>query len=186
LRRSVGAGFFGIRTEGDGGEGASEELSPEGAGFFCDEVAEGGHAFVDGSGGDGILAVEFPGGRGGARGEREEMEVGEGLCGDEVVTLTEEGVGFAGESDHDVGTDGGVGEEGADLCEALGVMPGAIAAIHAAEDGVGAGLEREVGVARQTRVQGTGCRVQGGVRICRELAVEGEEVGGPVHGLDGA
>ena len=72
------------------------------------------------------------------------MQVGERLRGDEAIALIEEGVGFSGEADHDVGSDGGVGEKFANGGEALGVVPGAIAAVHAAEDRVGTGLERKM------------------------------------------
>ena len=181
--RSVGVGF-----DGDGGESAAEEAGAEGEEFFGDEGTEGGHAVVHDASGDGVLAVEFRGGRAGSRGEWEEMEVGEGLRGDEVVALAEERVGFAGESDHDVGADGGVGEKLANRGEFFGVVPGTIAAVHAAEDGVGAGLEGEVGVAREAR-HSSGQRmadsVQGG-GFCCKFAVEAEKVGGPVHGFDGA
>ena len=85
--------------------------------------------------------------------------------------------------DHDVGADGCVEEERADVGEFLGVVPGAIAAIHAAQDGVGAGLEREVSVATETRAPGTGLRAP---IVRSEIAVEGEQIRRPVHGLDGA
>ncbi len=160
-----GGGGVGVGLDGDGGEDAAAEAGTEGTGFFGDEAAEGGHPFVNGARGDRILAVKVPGGRAGACGELEEMQVGERLRGDEAVALVEEGCGFAGETDHDVGADDGVGEELTDLGEALGVMPGAIAAVHAAEDGVGTGLQGEMGVASEARM------VAGG-----EFAVEGEEV----------
>ena len=84
---ACGGCWVGARLDGDGGERAAEEARAEGTGFFGDEVAQGGHAFVHGAGGNGVLAVEFPGGRAGARGERKEVEVGEGLRGDEAVAL---------------------------------------------------------------------------------------------------
>jgi len=124
------------------------------------------------------------------------MQVGKGLGRDEVEAFAEERVGLAGEADHDIGTDGGVGEERADGAEALGVVPGAVAAMHAAEDGIGAGLQGQVGVAAEARLQvaGSGFEVAGsGLRgwVRRavftggEVTVEGEEIGGPVHRLDG-
>ncbi len=134
-------------VHGDGGEGAAEEALAEGAGLFRDEGAQGGHALLHGAGRDRLPAVQLPGRRAGTRRKREEVEIGEGLCGDEVVALLKERVGFAREADHDVGADGGVGEQSADGGQPLGVMPGAIAAVHAAQDGVRSGLQRQVGVA---------------------------------------
>ena len=130
---------------------------------------------MNGARGDGILAVEFPGGSAGSRGKRKQVQVGKRLGGDEVVAFLEERVGFAGESDHDVGADGGIGQQRADLCEALGVMPGTIAAVHAAEDGVGSRLQGQMRVGGQPRM------LSGG-----EFAVEVQQVARPVHGLDGA
>lgn len=149
LEEVTGDGFcgaVGADLDSDGGERAAEEAGAEGVGFCCDEGAERGHALLNGASGDGIFAVEFPGAGIGARGEREEVEVGKGLRGNEIAAFLEEGVGFAGKADHDVGADGGIGEQSANGGEALGVVPGAIAAVHAAQDGVRTGLEGQVGV----------------------------------------
>ena len=96
------------------------------------------------------------------------MEVGEGEFVDETVGFGKLGVGFAGEANHDVGADGGGGHEGAGFGDAVGVVAGPVFAVHAAEDGVGAGLERGVDVEGDA----------GGV------GHEMEEIVGEVHGLD--
>src|SRR5580658_2746278 len=75
----VGDGFGGggvaARPDGDGGEGAAQELRAEGEEFFRNVGAEGGHAFLDGACRDGILAVELPGGGAGAGREGKKMQV---------------------------------------------------------------------------------------------------------------
>ena len=193
LEEVVGNSFRGARagntvvigTDGDGGKGAGEELGAKGAGFFGDQSAQRRHAFADSEGRDRVLAVELPGGGAGAGGKREKVQIGEGLGGNEIAALLEERVGFTGEADHDVGADGCAGEQSANFREALGIVPGAITAIHAAKNDVRAGLQGQVGVTREAREQVTGCGGPGG-RSSREFAIEGEKAWRPVHGLDGA
>jgi hypothetical protein len=151
-----------------------DEAGTEGAIFLFDQSAQGGHALLHGGAGDGLLAVQVPAGRARARGEREQVEIGEGLGGDEVEMFLELAISFAGEADHDVGADSGMGRGRADGGEALGVVPGAVAAVHTAQDRVRAGLQREMNVARETRV-----------RAARPAAQQEVHALGPVHGLHG-
>ncbi len=48
------------------------------------------------------------------------------------------GVGFARKADDYVGADGRIGQQAADQIHALGIMPGAVPAVHGAQDAVGA------------------------------------------------
>ena len=66
------------------------------------------------------------------------MQVGEGLGGDEREALLKQSVGLAGKAHHHVRADGGVGHGFANQAQFLGVVPGPIAAMHGAENGVGA------------------------------------------------
>ncbi len=65
------------------------------------------------------------------------------------AALFEIGVGFAGKAHHHVGADGGVGHQGARLADAVGVVPRAILAVHAAQGAVAAALQGRVHVARR-------------------------------------
>ena len=110
------------------------------------------------------------GGRGaGARGVGEDVEVGEGQVGDEAAGGVEFGVGFAGESDHNVGADSGGGHGGANLLDLLAIVPGTILAMHAAQHGIAAGLQWHVRMLGDPRRRGH----------------QRDEFVGPIHGLDG-
>ena len=101
------------------------------------------------AGGDRMLLRELP--RRGARtsGKRKQVQVGEGLGRDKREALFKEGVGLAGKAHHHVRADGGVRHGFANQAQFFGVVPGTIAAMHGAEDGVGSGLQGQMGVARQ-------------------------------------
>jgi len=107
------------------------------ASFSGGEGAQGGHTLIDCLRGDGRGSVQGPSARAGARREREEMQIAEGEGADEGERLLEFCVGFAGEADHYIGAQGeerASGEqEGLNF---FGVVPGAVAAVHAAQHGV--------------------------------------------------
>lgn len=128
-------GVWGV--EGDGAERTANELLAMGAGLFCGECAESGHALIHNGRRDGLLGVENPGAGAWAGREREEMEIAEGQRTDDFQRLLKLAVGFTGEAGHDVGTEGEIGAGGAEERVNPGlVMPGAVATVHAAEDGV--------------------------------------------------
>ena len=159
--------------ESDGFQLGPDELSAMTAGLFRGEGAEGGDPLVNYTRGDGRLGVKCACTGAGARREREEMQVAKGKAADKIVRLLKLAVGLAGEACHDVCTKRECGTSSSkQLLDLLSVVPGTIAAVHAAKDGVGAGLERKVGVSRESA---TG-----------KLADNGDEVGVPVHGLDRA
>ena len=163
----------GRRVEGECGERAADELLAVSALLLLGELAERGHALFDDRRGHGVCSVEGPGAGVGARRKRKEMEVTEGQSAKEGKRLVEFAIGFTGEAGHDVGAEGERGAGGAeDGFDLLRVVPGAVAAVHAAEDGVRPGLEREMGVA--------------GDAGSTELIEQGDEIGVPIHGLDGA
>lgn len=168
-------GHFFRRGQRDGTQVFADEFCPKVEVLSLGQGAQGGHAFGDRCDGNRVVAVELPSGRAGAGRKREQMQVGEGLGGDEVAALLEERVGFAGETDHDVGSDGRIGQCGADGDGSLRVVPGAVAPVHFSEDRVRPGLQRQVGVRRQARMLAGG-----------EFSKEGEQFGSPVHRLDGA
>src|ERR1017187_4712105 len=96
--------------------------------------------------------MKFPTGSAGAGREREEMEVGKGLRGKEVVGFAKFRFRFAGEADHDIRAESECWARGFEEGSCfVGVVPGAVATMHAAENGVGAGLQRQVGVSSYTR-----------------------------------
>lgn len=166
-------GELGRGVEGEGGQGLAEELAAVRAGFFLAEAAETGHALVEERGGDGRLAMEGLGRGSGTGREGEEVEIAEGKLTEQGEGLVEFAVGFAGEADENVGAEGEGGPGGLEQSLDLGpVVPGAVAAVHTAEQGVGAGLEGQMGVAGQARAA--------------EVGQKGDQSGIPVHGLDGA
>jgi len=95
----------------------------------------------------GYLAGEIGGDGGGPGRVGEDVEVGEGESGNEAAGFLEVGVGLAGEADHHVGAEGGLRHEAVGLPDAAGVVAGTIAAVHMAQDTVGAGLQGRVYVA---------------------------------------
>src|SRR6266404_2596296 len=72
------------------------------------------------------------------------VEVGERAGRDEVQSCGVIGIGFAGETCNDVGSDGGIGQAITDEFDAAGVVLGAIPAMHGGEDAVGSGLQRQM------------------------------------------
>ncbi len=92
---------------------------------------------------------------------------------DELECLLELAIGFARKAHHDIGAERELGAGRLEQrCDLFGVVPGTIAAMHAAQHGVGAGLQRKMRVARQPR--------------SAKFPHETDQVRIPVHGLDGA
>ena len=80
--------------------------------------------------------------------------------------------GFAGEAYHDVGAEGEIWSGGAkERGDFFGVVPGAVAAVHAAKHGIRAGLQGKVRMAGQAS--------------SAVFGHEGDEIGVPIHRLDG-
>jgi hypothetical protein len=154
-------------AERDGFCVLADEAAHEGEFLFGSEVAQdfialAGYLYRD-------LIGHGGGRRAGAGGVGEDVQVGEGQFCDETAGGFEFGGGFAGESGHDVGADGGGGQGGANLFNLFAIVPGTIFAVHAAEYGVTAGLQGDM-------------RVFGNARRGGE---ERDEFGSPIHGLDG-
>src|ERR1700722_11038577 len=72
-------------------------------------------------------------GSAGARGISEDVQISEGQLFDKTASDIEFGVSFAGESDHDVGTNSCARHRRADLLDLFPIMPGTIFAMHAAK-----------------------------------------------------
>jgi len=116
----------------------------------------------------GNLIRHASGGSAGACGICEDVQVREGKLFNQATRFFKLGGGFAGESHHDVGSDGGRGHGGAKLFNLFAIMPGTIFSVHAAKYGVAARLQRDVRVLRDARRAGN----------------QGDKVVGPVHRLD--
>src|SRR5580658_373688 len=96
-------------------------------------------------------AVQLPCGRSWTRGKGKEVQVGERLLLNKAVAFGKESVGFAGKADHDIRADSALRHERLKLRQPLGIVPGAIAAMHAAEHRIRAGLEGKVRMASEAR-----------------------------------
>ncbi len=79
------------------------------------------------------------------------MQIGERQALDQRARLLEVVICFAGEANHDIGANGRVGHGAADALDAIGVMPRAILAVHAAQNAVAAGLHRHMRVLGDAR-----------------------------------
>ncbi len=79
------------------------------------------------------------------------MQIGEGQPLDERARLLEILVALAREADHDVGPDGGLWHGFVDALDAVLVVPGAVAAMHQAQDAVAAALQGDMGMTRDAR-----------------------------------
>ena len=140
--------------------------------FFGSEISQGCHPFRDDWGRDGRLGVECPRSSAGARREGEQMQVAEWETANELDCFVEFAFRFAGEACHDIGAKGEIGPGSAkERGDFFGVVPGAVAAVHAAEHGIRAGLQGKVGMAGQASSAVFGHK--------------GDEVGVPIHRLDG-
>ncbi len=174
-------------VQGEGGERGAEELLAVGTLLLLGELAESGHALFNDGGWHGVGCVQGPGAGVGARGKREEMEIAARQGAEEAEGLGELAIGLAGEAGHDVGSEGERGTGGAEeRFDLLRVVPGAIAAVHAAEDGVGPGLEREMRVVGETTTPATRTRRWGPRLLAAILGEQRDEVVVPIHGLNGA
>ncbi len=165
-------GELGVATsvdgvQGDGLQRLSDECLHKGELLFGGKVAQDFIALA----GDlhGNLIRHGGGGGTGARGVGEDVQISERQVCDEAAGGFEFGVGFAGESSHDVGSDGGGGHGSANLFDLLAIVPRSIFAVHAAEHGVTARLQGHVCVLGDARGGGH----------------EGNQVVGPIHRLDG-
>ncbi len=140
--------------------------------FFGSEIAQGCHPFRDDWGRDGRLGVESPGSGAGAGRKRKQVQVAERETANELDCFVEFAFGFAGEACHDIGAEGEIWSGGAkERGDFLGVVPGAVAAVHAAKHGIRAGLQGKVRMAGQAS--------------STVFGHEGDEIGIPIHGLDG-
>ena len=125
------------RVQGERGERRADELLAVGLLLLLGELAQGGHAVFNNGEWHGVGCVECPGARVGARGERKQVQIAEGQGAKEAEGLVELAIGFTGEAGHDVGAEGERGTGGAkERFNLLLVVPGAIAAVHTAQDGV--------------------------------------------------
>src|SRR6266571_7968870 len=68
-----------------------------------------------------------------------------------TAAFLEELIGLAGEADHYVGADRGVGHGFMDLSDLFRIMPGAVLAMHPPENAVTAGLQRNMRVLGDSR-----------------------------------
>ena len=72
------------------------------------------------------------------------MKIAERQGGNELASVVKILFRFAGVSGNYIGADGGIGQPSADELDAVGVMRGAVPAMHGAQDAVGAGLQGNV------------------------------------------
>jgi len=64
------------------------------------------------------------------------------------------GIGLAGEAGHDVGADRGGGMAARNFLNFFAIVPGSIFAMHAAQDGIAAGLQGDMGMLGDARRSG--------------------------------
>src|SRR3974390_2094934 len=103
--------------------------------------------------------------------ERKEVQIAERQSTDELDGLLKFAIGLAGETDHHICAESEFGTGRADQStDDFRIVPGTVAAMHAAEDRIGAGLKREMSVASET--------------VAPEFGHECDHVAVPVHGLD--
>ncbi len=153
-------------ADGDGGEAAADLGLAEELVFASGDLLEDTVAVAADFDGYGMSETDGLGA--GALGVSKNVEVGEGETFDEIEGGGEFSIGFTGEADHDVGAEGGIGHELVGEPDAFGIVAGAVLAVHAAENGVTAGLEWGVNVAGDAGVGGH----------------EFEQGGREVHGLN--
>src|ERR1035441_2205253 len=104
--------------------------------LFGGQRAEDEHALLDNCGRDGLFGVEGPCLRARPGRERKQVQIAERQRADESYGLFEFGVGLSGKADYDVGTQGQVRSGGAHKSlNLIRVVPWAVAAMHATEDG---------------------------------------------------
>ena len=145
----------------------------EGCGFGFAEGAEFASAAVNHF--RRKLGIECGGFGAGARGIRENVEVGERERIDEAQSGFVIGLGFAGEASDNVGSDSGVGKEFANEDYTTRVMFGAIPTVHGGEnvvrtglqghmevlgDAIGAGKERDEILGDVERLDGTDAKTR--------------------------
>ncbi len=172
-----------MRVQGDSGKLPADEAPAMSERFFGGERAERGHALFDGGWRDGRRGVKRPPGRAGARRKRKQVEIAEGQYADKIERLLEFAVALARKANHDVGAEGEVRACGAqESGDFVGVMPGAVTAVHAAEDSVGAGLKRQVRVAGEPR----SAELADTKFVDTKFSEEGDELAVPIHWLDRA
>jgi hypothetical protein len=150
-------------------EGTPELGEAKGGGFGVAEGAE-----LAGTGFDDVredLIGQRGSGSAGARGEREDMQIGEGVLLDEGESGFVVSVGLAGEAGDDIGADGGVRQAFVNEFEAASVVGDAITAVHGGEDAVGAGLQRHVEVLREAAGRGEEINEV----LCNILRLDGRE-----------
>ena len=92
-------------SSGSAQEHLRSELAAVRTGLFGVESAKNRHTLVDDRNWHWRCGVEGPRSCAGAGRKGEEMQVAEGQVADEVVRLLKLAIGFAGESDHDVGAE---------------------------------------------------------------------------------
>ena len=81
------------------------------------------------------------------------MKISERLLFDESVRLFKQCIRLAGKTYHHVGTDRGIGQRKTHSLKLRRVVPGAVTAVHGAQDGIGPGLQRQMRMAGKP-----GCR----------------------------
>jgi hypothetical protein len=159
-------------VEGNGVEFGADKAAAMSVGLFGGESAEYRHSFRDDFWRNGRFGVEGPGSSAGTRREGEQMQVAEWETANELDCLVEFIFGFAREACHDVGAKGEVWSGGAEeRGDFFGIVPWAVAAMHAAKHGIRAGLQWKMGMASQAR--------------SAVFGHESDEVGIPIHWLDG-
>ena len=121
--------------QGDGREFVANKSLAMGQTLFSRNRAEGFHAFADRLRKNGTFGVESPAAGTGARRKGEEMQVAERKLAHEVQRLFKFAIGLAGEAGHDVCAESEHGAGSLNQCpDFFFVMPGTIAAVHAAQD----------------------------------------------------
>ena len=164
--------------ERDDVEFAADEAAAMDAGLLGGEGAERGHAFFNGGRRYGGGGVKRPARRARPRRKGKQMQITERQRADEGERLLKLVISLAGETHHDICAEGEIGAGGPqERRDFVRVVPGPVTAVHAAQHGVGARLQRKVGVASETATR---------FERASELAQEPDQLVVPVHRLDGA
>ena len=151
-RRREGRFVFGIAAQSKDTKDAADLRGAKLGGFGFREGPQFARAAFDDATGN--LMGQSSRFCAGARGIREDMQVGEGPLFDEAQCGGVVGFGLAWEPGDDVGADSGIGKALVNELDAAGVMFGAIPAMHGREDAVRSGLQRHVEMRRKALAGG--------------------------------
>ena len=84
------------------------------------------------------------------------MQVREGLPGDEGEAFFKQVIGLTWKAHHDIRPDRGIRDNAADQVQFMRVVPGAITAVHGAQDGIRPRLQGQVRVTGEAMAGRTG------------------------------